>query len=356
MNNEKQCVRWFKDCDLSQISEVGGKNASLGELLKANIPVPPGFAITTNSYNQFLEKNKIKKEINKILEEVDHEDNAMVEVASQKVREVIEATPMTIELEDHIAESYRILSKECRIPATPVAVRSSATSEDLPDASFAGQQETYLWIRGLDNVLHHVRKCWSSLFTPRAITYRTRWGFSHEDVSISIGIQKMVKSFTAGVMFTLDPVTGDNSVMAVEANYGFGESVVSGEVTPDYFLVNKFTFEILKKNISTKECMYTLNPEIYSVEKTEVQSERSSIQCIIDEDVISLVKIGKLVEEHYGKPMDIEWAVDKDLPAAGNVLILQSRPETVWSRKEESTPESVTENLIDMISKKIYRK
>ncbi len=340
VTDRSDSVKWFQECDLGMIALVGGKNASLGEMLKADIPVPPGFAVTTAAYDKFLEEAKIKDEIFKILKEVDSEHTETGEKASQKVREIIEGTPVPIELEDHIGEYYRILSQQCRVPAVPAAVRSSATSEDLPDASFAGQQETFLWIRGVDNIIHHVRKCWSSLFTPRAIAYRTKWGFNHEDVSISVGVQKMVKSFTAGVMFTINPGTGDKSVVVIDANYGFGESVVSGEVTPDYFLVSKVTQEILKRKISNKECMYVLNPETYSVEKQEIQEERRNTQCIIDQDIASLAKIGKMVEQHYGKPMDIEWAIDKDLPSTGNVLILQSRPETVWSKKKK---EPITE-------------
>jgi pyruvate,water dikinase len=313
---------------------VGGKNASLGELLKANISVPPGFALTTKVYDRFLDEGGIKEDIFRILKEVREEDVAKVERASQSIREMIEKTPISTELEDYVGEFYRQLSAECHVPAVPVAVRSSATAEDLPDASFAGQQETFLWIRGVDEVLTHIRKCWSSLFTPRAITYRVKMGFPHDKVSISVGIQKMVNSWTAGVMFTLNPATGDPSTISIDANWGFGESVVSGECTPDYFLVNKVSMEIVKKNISPKECIYTVNPETHSVERHEIPPERSQNQCIVDGDVIELAKLGVLIEKYYGKPMDIEWAIDKDMPGAGRVMIVQSRPETVWSQKK----------------------
>ena len=334
MGERSSYVLWFQECDLSSIPLVGGKNASLGELLKADIPVPPGFALITEAYDRFLEESGIKKDILHALKDIREEDVATVETASQAIREMIEKTPINTELEDYIGEFYRQLSVECHVPAVPVAVRSSATAEDLPGASFAGQQETFLWIRGVDEVLTHIRKCWSSLFTPRAITYRVKMGFPHEKVSISVGIQKMVNSWTAGVMFTLNPATGDPSTVSIDANWGFGESVVSGECTPDYFLVNKVTMEIVKKNISPKECIYTTNPETQSVERHEIPPERRNNQCIVDEDVIELARVGVLIEKHYGKPMDIEWAIDKDMPATPRVMIVQSRPETVWSQKK----------------------
>lgn len=334
MQERSKFVLWFQECDLDTIPLVGGKNASLGELLKAGIPVPPGFAVTTETYDRFLDEGRIRDEILSLLKEAPPGDVEKGEKASRSVRKLIEATPLGVELEDYIGEFYRRLSVECHVPAVPAAVRSSATAEDLPGASFAGQQETYLWIRGVDDILKNVKKCWSSLFTPRAIAYRAKMGFPHDKVAISVGVQKMVSSWTAGVMFTLNPHTGDPSTIVIDANWGFGESVVSGECTPDNFVVNKVTLDIIKRKISPKECLYTANPETHSMERQEIPAERRMNQCILDDDVIELARIGKRIEKHYGKPMDIEWAIDKDLPAAGRVMIVQSRPETVWSRKK----------------------
>jgi pyruvate,water dikinase len=349
MESSHKYVRWFEECDLTSVGLVGGKNASLGELLKAKIPVPPGFAITTEAYKRFLKEGNIEEEVLCALRDVRPEEPSSAERASQVVREIIENRPISEDLEDYIAEFYRRLSVLCHVPAVPAAVRSSATAEDLPTASFAGQQETFLWIRGVDDVLTHVRKCWSSLFTPRAITYRDKMGFPHEKVFISVGIQKMANSWTAGVMFTLNPNTGDPSTIAIDANWGFGESVVSGECTPDNFMVNKLTMQITRRQISAKECYFTLNPETHSVEKRLTPRERSKNQCIIDEEIIALARIGKLIEEHYGKPMDIEWAIDKDLPAAGRVLIVQSRPETVWSQKKPTPTSEMKSSPIEQI-------
>ena len=177
---------------------------------------------------------------------------------------------------------------KCNVPAVPVAIRSSATAEDLPGASFAGQQDTFLWIRGADGILEHVKKCWSSLFTARAIYYRAKMGFPHDQVEISVGVQKMANSWTAGVMFTLNPATGDRASIAIDANWGFGESVVSGECTPDNFIVNKITDEIIKKSISHKTISYIRDPKAHKVVKEDIPTERADTQCVVDRDVIEL--------------------------------------------------------------------
>jgi pyruvate,water dikinase len=324
-------VKPFEKCDLSMVDKVGGKCASLGELLKAQIPVPPGFAITTDAYERFLEENNLTEKILKRVERAAED----VDAASEEIREWIEAGTMSIELEDFVAERYRILSRNARTPALPVAVRSSATAEDLPDASFAGQQETYLWVRGVDDLLDRVKKCWSSLYTPRAISYRGRMQFDHSKVLISVAVQKMVRSFTAGVMFTLNPSTGDPATVVIDANWGYGESVVSGEVTPDQFHVNKITLEVTKRTISKKEILYTTDPDTDQVVKIPVEPERSEAQSVLDKELVALTEIAKRIEQHYGKPMDIEWATEKNRPYRGDIYIVQSRPETVWSQKKK---------------------
>ena len=241
------------------------------------------------------------------------------------------------------------MSNRCGVPAVPVAVRSSATAEDLPGASFAGQQDTYLWIRGIDEVIHHVRRCISSLYTGRAIAYRMKMGFPHEQVAISVGIQKMANSFSAGVMFTIHPTNGDRSVIVIDSNYGFGESVVSGEVTPDHFVVNKVALDIMERTISKKEICYTVDLKEQKSIATEIPFERQNVQSIIDDEVTELAWMGKQIEKHYGRPMDIEWAIDKDLPAGGNVFILQARPETIWSNKQQVAISAGSASAMDYI-------
>ena len=333
MDGAKPIVCWFEEVNKDSVALVGGKCSSLGELINAGVRVPPGFALTTHGYAQFMRDAGIQSEVNALLKGLDHQDMDKLEEASRIIREMIESRPISVELEDLIAESYHKLSVRSCIPAVPVAVRSSATAEDLPGASFAGQQDTYLWIRGIDSVMHHVRRCISSLYTGRAIAYRMKMGFPHEQVAISVGIQKMANSLTAGVMFTIHPTNGDRSVIVIDSNYGFGESVVSGEVTPDHFVVNKVTLDITERTISRKEHCYTVDLKNQCSHLVEVPFERQTVQSLIDDEICELAWMGKQIEKHYGRPMDVEWAVDKDVPSGSNIFILQARPETVWSAK-----------------------
>jgi pyruvate,water dikinase len=328
-------LSWFEECDANSIALVGGKCASLGELIHAGVNVPPGFALTTHGTRAFLAESGIDAEVASMLAGVDPNDTNAVEAVSVRIRALIEAQPFSASLEDEIAEGYRRLSVRCCTPGVPVAVRSSATAEDLPDASFAGQQDTYLWIRGADEVLHHIRRCISSLYTGRAIAYRANRGYANEQVAIAVGVQKMANSYTAGVMFTVHPANGDRSVIVIDSNFGFGESVVSGEVTPDHFVVNKVTLDIIDRTISRKELCYTVDLKEQRSRAIEVPHERQTVQSLIDDEITELAWMGKQIERHYGRPMDIEWAVDKDVPAGGNVFILQARPETVWSTRNK---------------------
>jgi pyruvate,water dikinase len=250
LSSKKDLVLWFETLRNPDVPIVGGKNASIGEMINAGLPVPPGFAVTAYSYEKFIEDMKIAEKIYKIINEtvIDKNDPKQYDAASKKIRELIEKTPMPKEIETAIKSAYKEMSKRLNLEAPFVAVRSSATAEDLPDASFAGQQETYLNVKGADDLLENVVKCWSSLFTPRAIFYRNEKGFAHEKVFISVGVQKMVNSRTAGVMFTINPVTGDDSEIVIEGNYGLGESVVSGAVNPDDFVVDKKTMRISRRS------------------------------------------------------------------------------------------------------------
>lgn len=334
MSGDLPWVSWFEDCRREMVEQVGGKCSSLGELINAGIRVPPGFAVTVAGYEHFMAQSNVLDEIDGLLEGVDPQDVETLEKISADIRGRIEEMPIDIEFEDQIAEYYRQLSVRSCMPAVPVAVRSSATAEDLPGASFAGQQDTYLWVRGIDEVIKHVRRCISSLFTARAIAYRIDMDFDHRDVGISVAVQKMANSFAAGVMFTLNPSNGDRSSIVVDSNFGFGESVVSGEVTPDQFLISKVSMEVLNRTISDKEVCYTVDPKTQVSIKSKVPKERRTVQSVTDMELVELAEMGKLIEQHYGCPMDIEWAIDKDMPEGGNIFILQARPETVWSNRE----------------------
>lgn len=325
-------IVWFDRYEHGHKPFVGGKNASLGEMMMAELPVPPGFAITTGAYEELWSHDGLVTEINELLRSIDHEDLAANRAISNHIRAKIEAVPFSDGVADDIRSAYAALCAHCDVEDLPVAVRSSATSEDLPDASFAGQQDTYLWIRGAENVLDHVRQCWSSIFTDRAIAYRHTMGYIHQGIAMSVGVQKMIDPIASGVAFTLNPINGDRSQVAIDASWGLGEAVVSGEVTPDNFLVDKVLREVIKREISDKGVEYCLT-ESGSVEKLEIVGDRRTTPAVTDADLTAIAILARRAEKHYGCPQDVEWALDKHLPAGENVVMLQSRPETVWSQK-----------------------
>ena len=335
MNEKKELVLWFENLRKDDVPIVGGKNASLGEMISAGMPVPPGFAITAFAYEKFIEETGIAEKIYKIIKETvtDLNDPKQYDIASKKIRELIEKSSMSKELESAIKSAYKELNKRLNLKDAFVAVRSSATAEDLPDASFAGQQETYLNVKGIDDLLDKVVKCWSSLFTPRAIFYRNEKGFAHEKVFISVGIQKMVNSRTAGVMFTINPVTGDNDEIVIEGNFGLGETVVSGIVNPDDIVVDKKTLKIKSVRLARKTIQYIRDPNTGKTVHLDVPEEKQKEPCLDDEEILKLAEHANLIEQHYGKAMDIEWAIDKDLSFPKNIFIVQARPETVWGGK-----------------------
>ncbi len=332
-HDNSRFIHWF-DCGNHDLALIGGKNSSLCEMTAAGIRVPPGFAVTTLAYREFLDQTGLGADIMEMLGGLDMENVPAVQHASREIRRMMEETPVPSEIEESILNAYAELCEACGVADLPVAVRSSATAEDLPGASFAGQQDTILWVRSGEEVLKQTAQCWSSLFSTRAITYRERMNFAHENVYISVGIQKMANSKNAGVMFTLNPINGDRSKIAIDASWGLGESVASGEVTPDNFLVDKVTLEIRQRTPSTKLIQYTPNHVSGKVHNHPVPAELQNAICLSDEEILALSKLGKQIEKHYGSPQDIEWAIDHDLPFPENVMIVQSRPETVWSRKK----------------------
>ncbi len=327
----------FKSLDIKSVPEVGGKNASLGEMINAGIRVPPGFAVTTEGYLYFITETGIKDDIFRILSEMNAGDIGAQDHASRKIQQTIRDAVMAQGIRSEIDSAYGELCENCSVDFLPVAVRSSATAEDLPTASFAGQQDTYLWITGTDQIAKRVQDCWASLFTPRAIDYRIKNKFPHEKVLISVGVQKMVNSRAAGVMFTLNPTDGDPSKVVIEGSWGLGETVVSGSVNPDKFVVDKIIMETTEKTISTKHIECLFDPERQEVINADVTEDMQCTCCLEEREIKELVKMGKIIEQHYGRPMDIEWAIDRDLDFPKNIFIVQARPETVWSqRKKES--------------------
>jgi pyruvate,water dikinase len=356
-SSEKKLVIQFEELRKEDIPLVGGKNANLGEMLQARIPVPPGFAVTAYAYKKFITETSIAEKIYKVINETvtDVNDPKKYEEASKKVRKIIEATPMPHDIQRALLDEYNELSKKTNSSQAFVAVRSSATAEDLPDASFAGQQETYLNVKGNTDLINKTIKCWSSLFTPRAIYYRTQKGFKHEDVLISVGIQKMVNSKSAGVTFTINPVTGDLSQIVIEGNWGLGESVVSGAVTPDDFVVDKKTLRIIERRVAKKTVEYVRDPKTGKTVHLNVPAERQEKPCVTDSEIVKLAELAKQIEEHYRKPQDIEWAIDRDISFPENIFITQSRPETVWSM-EKMPPRIEAPKPLTLLLKKMEHK
>lgn len=343
-------VLWFDQYHESHRPLVGGKNASLGELIAAGLPVPPGFAVTTDAYELLRGTGDLRKVVNALLDQVDHDDPAGLREISTQVRGHIEAADVDGAITSAVAAAYEQLCERCEVDDVPVAVRSSATAEDLPDASFAGQQDTYLWVSGAEDVVSHMRRCWSSMFTDRAISYRHATGYDHQQIAMSVGIQKMVRPKTAGVAFTLNPSDGDRSQIAIDANYGFGETVVSGEVTPDNFLVDKVILEVVRRTVSPKHIEMVLDEAANSVVIRDVEDARRETACMSDDELKAVAAMAKLAEQHYRCPQDVEWAIDGDLAAPDNVVLLQSRPETVWSRKtRRSVSDPGSTNFMDGI-------
>jgi pyruvate,water dikinase len=324
----------FRKLNKESLPLVGGKNASLGEMINAGIRVPPGFAVTTHSYSVFMEKAGINDTIFKLLADLDPDDINALNQAAAEVQEMIKTAAIPDDVRKAIGDGYLLLCEKCEVDDLPVAVRSSATAEDLPTASFAGQQDTYLWMMATERVIECVRKCWASLYTPRAISYRVKNDFPHEKVLISVGIQKMVNSRAAGVMFTLNPTDGDVSKVVIEGSWGLGETVVSGSVNPDKFVVDKVMGEINERTISTKHIECVFDVEKGETVDADVDDVMQCTCCLEDQEIKALVKTAKNIEAHYGRAMDIEWAIDRDFDFPENIFIVQARPETVWSRKK----------------------
>ncbi len=322
-------VAKFEKISKDDIDIAGGKGANLGELTQAGIPVPPGFVITSETYEKFMKDTEINTTIMDILKNTDVNDTKALQEASDKIKEIIINTSMPQDIETLIVEAYNQLSQSVDEDDADVAVRSSATAEDLPDASFAGQQDTYLHVKGVDQVLEYVQKVWASLFEARAIFYREENDFDHEKVYIAVCVQQMVQAEKAGVMFTVNPSTGEEVAM-IEGSWGLGESVVSGDVTPDHYDVDKKSGKIENLTVSDKKFMY-INDEKGTSLKVEVPEDKRNERVLSDDDLEKLLDMAKTIEDLYKKPMDTEWAMQK-----GNLYLLQARPITTLDSIDES--------------------
>lgn len=333
MNKEKEFLLWFEQMERGDVAIVGGKSSSLGEMTsKTDVPVPYGFATTAYAYRYFIEKSGLKEKMQAILADLtDVENSAQLRDVSARLREAIMAEEMPADLSASIAAAYEELGKKVGEAEPYVAVRSSATAEDLPDASFAGQQDTYLNVKGAENIIAKVKECYASCFTDRAVYYREKQGFDHIEVALSAVIQMMVFSKAAGVMFTVNVATGDDSNILIEGAFGLGEYVVQGTVTPDNYTVSKAENKIIDRCVNEQDVML-VRKEGGDCEEQPVPEELRNVQTLTDEQILELAGYAKKIEAHYGCYMDMEWGID----ARNNkIWILQARPETVWSRRNK---------------------
>jgi len=345
----EELILWFDHIGMRDVPRVGGKNASLGEMVRNLLPrgvkIPPGFAVTAAAYRLFLREARLEEKLRGLLGELDTETMDNLARVGRRMRRAILSAPLPESLDEAVRDAYRDLEGRCGAECD-VAVRSSATAEDLPEASFAGQQETYLNIRGEEELLEAVRRCFASLFTNRAISYRHDQGFDHLEVALSVGVQQMVRADRgcAGVMFTLDTESGFPDVVLINAAWGLGENVVRGAVNPDEYYVFKPTLKqgfatIVGKSLGTKEKKIVYSEEGSKQTTREVEVSRADRRrfCLADAEVLELARLACTIEEHYGRAMDIEWARDGD---SGELFILQARPETVQSVRAVSRLET----------------
>lgn len=325
-------VLWFSEVGKGNIAEVGGKGANLGELTKAGIPVPNGFCVTAQAYYYFLEQTGLRKAITDLLADLDPEDNKKLNRVSKEIKKMIIDSKMPADLATKIKDYYTQLGGHS------VAVRSSATAEDLPEASFAGQQATYLNINGPLEVVKAYQQCIASLFEARAIYYRIVQKYDHMKVGLASPVQNLVNSDKAGILFTVDPVTENPDHLVIEAGYGLGEAVVLGAITPDRYIVNKKTLEIVNKEVNKQDWKITKNPR-GGDRHVAVSRDLRKAQKITDAEIIELAKIGLKIEEHYGKPQDTEWAIEN-----GKVYFVQARPITTLGKHQAETGQGEVKN------------
>lgn len=311
-------IRFFKDITKNNVSIAGGKGASLGEMTRAGFPVPPGFVVLVAAFERFIEETEILSDIDAVLDEVNHKDVSSVEVASQKIQSIILSEEIPKDIEDEIKSSFK------KLKAKFVAVRSSATSEDSSTAAWAGQLDTYLNTTDA-NLVENVKRCWASLFTPRAIFYRFEKNLHGHKISVAVVVQKMLKPEVSGISFSVHPVTQDRNQLIIEACFGLGESIVSGQITPDSYVVEKKRMTILDKSVS-EQAREIIGLKEGGDEWRDIPAKKGAMQKLSDKQIMELSKFVVKIETHYGFPVDIEWALEK-----GKLYILQARPITTLS-------------------------
>ena len=335
--HDTRFIQFFDGGHEPDIAILGGKCASLVSLTAAGMPVPPGFAVTTAAYDEFVRSTDLDATIHRLLATLDPADVVHLDAVAAEIRNEICSLPVPDDLRGQVGLAYHDLMERFGRDV-PVAVRSSATAEDLPHASFAGQQDTYLWISGVDHICDHIRQCWASLFTSRAISYRLEHGIPDEGLSMAVGVQKMVNARVSGVAITMNPATGDRSKIMIDAAYGVGEMVVSGQVTPDNIMLDKVMMTVVSERLGDKHAELVPHWSAQRLVEREVDRDRRSRRCLTDAEVVAVAAMAKRAEQHYRCPQDVEWAIDADLPDGENLLLLQSRAETVHSARPVAFP------------------
>jgi pyruvate, water dikinase len=315
----------------------GGKSASLGELLAAGIPVPPGFALSVSAFTAFVRESGLEERIAQAMARVSPGDLDAITSASQTISAAMRSAPVPQSVRDEVAQRYAALAEALGASAPPVAVRSSALGEDSQDATFAGQQETYLWVSGIDRICGAVLDCWVSLYSPPAISYRLRLGPGRQAPAMGVTVQVMVDADVSGVMFTCNPVSGDPSMVAVNASWGLGLAVVGGEVTPDEYLVSKVTREVVRERVNHKHVQYVAAGTGRGTVCREVEDERADVSCLDHQALAALVDVGRRVERHFGSHQDVEFAFARGQALPRSLFVVQSRPVTAV-KKPQSKP------------------
>jgi pyruvate,water dikinase len=316
----------------------GGKSTGLGELLGASIPVPPGFALGTSAFGEFVDEAGLHSKIADAMARVSPGDVDAIGAASHAISEAMRFAPVPDSVREEVARRYEELASVAGDPAPPVAVRSSAVGEDSQDATFAGQQETYLWVREVEHVCDAIRDCWVSLYSTPAISYRARLGRALEEAAMGVTVQLMVDAAVSGVMFTCNPVSGDPSMVAINASWGLGLAVVGGEVTPDDYLVSKVTRELVRAHVHDKHVEYVPDPGGRGAVRIDVPDDRRDRRCLDERTLGALVDVARRIERHFGSHQDVEWALAR---ADGELFVVQSRPVTaVPKREQKAEPQS----------------
>ena len=352
MADKQNYVLWLEELPEGDAFAAGKKCSHLGEMLRAGLPVPPGFALTLDAYKKFLQDSGVEQDIadylNKNKRKLEKDMGMFEEASTYIMEELIINKSIPSELQELIMAFYEKLNERSSLENVPVAVRSSGP------VSMPGQFDTFLNIRGEKEIMDKIIRVWASSFNARAMAYRLQRGMALESSPIGVAVLKMINAKTSGVMFTLDPINGDKSRIFIEGSWGLGESLVSGQVTPDKYVLDKVTLDLSQKNICCKVMEMIYDPE-GNIMPRDVEEERQNIPCLNPDEILELAKLGKRLEKHYGAPQDIEWAVDQSLPFPQNIFILQTRPETIWSKKPAKSAAGTKGSGAEIIARQLMK-